>query len=65
MIPVHSVDLLVRNQLSCATLEMTGRYIKRTLRVLADAPEARRGNVKFDHFLNFNTQCTIRVEVLP
>ena len=45
MISVHSVNLLVRNQISRATLEMTRRYIKRTPRILADAPEARHGNV--------------------
>ena len=41
MISVHSVNSLVRNQLSRATLEMTRCYAKR----LADAIEARGGNV--------------------
>ena len=45
MISVHSVNLLVRNQLSYSKPEMTRRYIKRTPRILADAPEARHGNV--------------------
>ena len=44
-ISVHSVNLLVRNQLSRATLEMTRRYIKRTPEILDDVPDARSGNV--------------------
>ena len=45
MISVHSVNSLVRNQLSRATLEMTRCYAKRAPKRIADAIEARGGNV--------------------
>jgi hypothetical protein len=45
MIRVHSVNSLVIDQLGRIQPEMTRRYAKRVPKVLANALEARRGNV--------------------
>jgi hypothetical protein len=45
MIPVHSVNSLVTDQLGHTKSEMTRRYAKRAPKILADALEARRGKV--------------------
>ena len=45
MIPIHSVNSLVTDQLGHTKPEVTRRYAKRSPKGFADALEARRGNV--------------------
>ena len=56
MIQVHSVNSLVTDQLGHTKSEMTRRYFKRAPQVLADALEARRGNVSKTETANSKTK---------
>jgi hypothetical protein len=56
MIRVHSVNSLVIDQLGRIQPEMTRRYAKRVPKVLANALEARRGNVIKTETVNSKTK---------